>query len=105
MLGPAGDADVVERRYRDGSAVLETTWRTDGGELVLTDGMIAEVEGKLLPTSCLVRRIEARGRTVDCTFRLDPRFGRERRRPGVRSSPAGLVFFDRGIALSFTADR
>lgn len=104
-LGPAGDADVVERRYRDGSAVLETTWRSGGGELVLTEGMIAEVEGALLPTSCLVRRIEARGRPVDCTFQLDPRFGRERRRPSVRSSPAVLVFFDRGIALSFTADR
>jgi GH15 family glucan-1,4-alpha-glucosidase len=104
-LGPAGDADVLERRYRDGSAVLETTWRSGGGELVLTEGMIAEVEGALLPTSCLVRRIEARGRPVDCTFQLDPRFGRERRRPSVRSSPAVLVFFDRGVALSFTADR
>jgi len=26
-LGPAGDAEVVERRYREGSAVLDTTWR------------------------------------------------------------------------------
>jgi GH15 family glucan-1,4-alpha-glucosidase len=104
-LGPAGDAEVVGRRYREGSAVLETTWRTGGGELVLTEGMIAEVEGALLPTLCLVRRIEARGGPVDCTFRLDPRFGRERRRPRVRSSPAALVFCDGGIALSFTADR
>ncbi len=104
-LGPAGDAEVVERRYRPGSAVLETTWRTDGGELVLTEGMVAEVEGELLPTFCLVRRIEARGGAVDCLLRLDPRFGPERRRPRVRSSPAALVLVDGGIALSFTADR
>jgi GH15 family glucan-1,4-alpha-glucosidase len=104
-LGPAGDAGVVERRYRPGSAVLETTWHTAGGELVLIEGMIAEVEGALLPTSCLVRRIEARGRPVGCTFQLDPRFGRERRRPRARSSRAALVFLDGGIALSFSADR
>src|SRR5262245_1238747 len=104
-LGPAGDADIVERRYRDGSAVLETTWHTGGGELVLTEGMIAEVEGALLPTSCLVRRIEARGRPVECTFQLDPRFGRERRRPRVRTSRAALVLLDGGLALSCTADR
>jgi GH15 family glucan-1,4-alpha-glucosidase len=104
-LGPARDADVVERRYRPGSAVLETTWRTDGGELVLTEGMVAEVEGALLPRMCLVRRIEARGGSVDCLLQLDPRFGPERRRPRVRSSPAALVLVDGGTALSFTADR
>ncbi|HEY7068892.1 MAG TPA: glycoside hydrolase family 15 protein [Acidimicrobiales bacterium] len=104
-LGPAGDAEVVGRRYRPGSAVLETTWRTDGGELVLTEGMVAEVAGALLPTFCLVRRIEARGAAVECVLQLDPRFGPERRRPRARSSPAGLVLVDGGLALSFAADR
>jgi GH15 family glucan-1,4-alpha-glucosidase len=104
-LGPAGDAEVVQRRYWDGSTVLETTWRVGGAQLVLTEGMIAEVEGSLFPTFCLVRRLEARGDVVDCVMCFDPRFGSERRRPSWRGTHAALVCVDRGMALSFTADR
>jgi GH15 family glucan-1,4-alpha-glucosidase len=104
-LGPAGDAEIVQRGYRTGSAVLETAWRVDGARLVLTEGMIAEVEGALFPTLCLVRRLEAHGAVVNCSLRFDPRFGRERRTPGVRSTPAALVCVDRGTALALTADR
>jgi GH15 family glucan-1,4-alpha-glucosidase len=104
-LGPAGDAEVVRRRYRNGSTVLETTWGAGSAQLVLTEGMVSEVEGSLFPTFCLVRRLEARGETVHCTLAFDPRFGIERRPPRARASRAGLVCVDHGIALSFAADR
>ena len=41
LLAPADDAAVPERRYRDGTSVLETTWRTDSGEVTVTDLMPA----------------------------------------------------------------
>ena len=104
-LGPAGDAEVVRRRYRSGSTVLETTWRVGSALLVLTEGMVAEVEGSLFPTLCLVRRLEAHGEPVRCTLSFDPRFGAERRAPRSRASRAALVCVDHGTALSFAADR
>src|SRR5687768_17471466 len=54
-MGPAGPATVRARRYRPGTATLETTWETTGGLLTLTEGMVGEVAGRLLPTSLLVR--------------------------------------------------
>jgi GH15 family glucan-1,4-alpha-glucosidase len=104
-MGPAGPAEVEHRGYRSHSTVLETAWRTGGARLVLTEGMVAEVAGALLPTFCLVRRLEAHGGPVSCSLRFDPRFGTERRAPRVRAGPAGIVCVDRGIALACTADR
>ena len=105
VLGPDGPAEVVERRYRDHSTVLETAWRLDGARLVLTEGMVADVQGSLFPTFCLVRRLEAQGGPVDCSLRLDPRFGAERRTPRARWRHGALVCVDRGTALALTADR
>jgi len=104
-LGPAGDADVVQRRYRSGSTVLETTWRVGGAELVLTEGMVAEVEGSRRPTFCLVRRLEARGGRADGAVCFDPRFGTGRRTPRTRPMAGGLVCVDHGVAVSLAADR
>jgi GH15 family glucan-1,4-alpha-glucosidase len=103
-LGPAGNAEVARRRYRSGSTLLETTWRVGAARLSLTDGMVAEVEGSLFPTFCLVRRLEAHGGAVDCVMCFDPRFGIERRGPRTRVTPAGLVCLDRGTALTLAAD-
>src|SRR5215216_3543563 len=64
-FGPAGQAAVISRRYRPGAAVLETTWRAGAARLILTEGMVTEVAGRLLPTMCLVRRLEARGGAVE----------------------------------------
>ncbi len=104
-LGPAGDAEVVHRRYRGGSTLLETTWRVGAAELSLTEGMVADVAGSLLPTFCLVRRLDARGGAVECAACFDPRFGIERRGPRARATPAGLVCVDHATALALTADR
>ena len=36
---------------------------TPGGRLTLTEGMVAEVSGRLLPATLLVRRLSASGPT------------------------------------------
>lgn len=80
-LGPAGDATVVARRYRPGTASLETTWRAERGRLTLHEGMIAEITGALLPSTLLVRRLTAEGGPVEAVIDFDPRLGEQRRPP------------------------
>ena len=50
---------LIERHYRPGSSVLETTWETATGLARLTDGMVADVSRDLLPQLLVVRRLEA----------------------------------------------
>jgi hypothetical protein len=64
------------RRYRDGSSVLETTWSTPDGEILLTEGMVLQVTGRLLPQALLVRRVESqRGGRGRIRVSFDPRAG------------------------------
>jgi GH15 family glucan-1,4-alpha-glucosidase len=103
-VGPSAPAELVSRRYRAGSPVLDTRWQVDGAQLAATDGMVAGVHGRLFPTLCLVRRLEARGQPVQCTLRFDPRAGVERRPLQTRRTDNGVVCVDGAIALSITAD-
>jgi GH15 family glucan-1,4-alpha-glucosidase len=82
-MGPAGAATVIARRYRPHTATLETTWDTPGGQLTLTEGMIADVRGRLLPSSLLVRRLTAAGGPVDAVVEFDPRLGEHHRPPRI----------------------
>jgi len=63
------------RRYRDRSAVLETTWRTESSEVRLTEGMVLDVSSSLIPQLVLVRRVETRGAPAIARIRFDPRRG------------------------------
>ena len=99
-LAVEGARDVT-RRYREGSAVLETTWKTPGGEVTLTEGMTLHATGRLLPQVLLVRRLDCRGARARVSLTFDPR---ESLRGGTlrRSSrPQGLVVTrgSLGIAL------
>ena len=80
-VGPATPSDPVTRRYRPHTATLETVWNVEGAELTLSEGMVAELAGRLLPTTMLVRRLTARRGPVDVTVEFDPRFG-ETQSPG-----------------------
>lgn len=82
--GPAQPAEQLQRRYRPHSATLETVWATDSGTLTLTEAMVAEVSGRLLPTTLLVRRLEADGAPAEAAVVFDPRFGERHLRPRVR---------------------
>jgi GH15 family glucan-1,4-alpha-glucosidase len=79
--GDSGGSFAVEvdeivrtsRRYLSGSAVLETTWTTRQGRAVLTEGMIADTGGSLLPQALVVRTLSCRAGTVRGRVRFDPR--------------------------------
>ncbi len=104
-MGPASGAHPVARRYRPGTATLETTWDRDGARLTLTEGMVAEPAGRLLPSTLLVRRLTAFGGPVDATVEFDPRLGETHRAPRVRRRPAGLVCTWGPVAVALDADR
>lgn len=89
-VGPATPSPVVGRRYRADSATLETTWAAGPGRLTLSEAMVAEVTGRLLPATLLVRRLTVVGGDVEAVVHFDPRLGERHRRPRVRRG-RGLV--------------
>jgi len=101
-LGPAGPATIVQRRYRPHTATLETTWElpTDR-RLTLTEAMVAEVAGRLLPSTLLVRRLTADGGPVDAVVDFDPRHGEHHEPPRTRRTGPDLVCTWGPLALSF----
>lgn len=74
-MGPAADATVVDRAYKYETATLRTTWATAGGHLTLTEAMVSDVAGQLLPTTLLARRLSATGSPIQVDIEFDPRFG------------------------------
>jgi GH15 family glucan-1,4-alpha-glucosidase len=90
-LGPAERSRPSRRRYHPASATLETTWETSSGRLTLTEGMVAEVTGRLLPTTLLVRRLQASGGPVEAVVDFDPRLGERHRPPKTQRRGDTLV--------------
>ena len=104
-IGPDEEARVRERAYRPDTATLTTTWDVDGGELELADSLVADVEGRFLPVTMLVRQLTARGRSIGVQLHLVPRFG-HRRRPSRRVSrrAGALVCEGADLAIAITSD-
>lgn len=102
--GPALPAEVIDRRYRQDTATLETTWAVGRGRLILTEAMVAEVAGRLLPATMLVRRLSAEGDAVDAVVEFDPRLGEQHRQPQVRRRGRKLVCEWGSLALSLGCD-
>ncbi|TDW79513.1 glycoside hydrolase family 15 protein [Kribbella sp. VKM Ac-2566] len=103
-LGPAATPTVVARNYRHHTATLETTWITPGGKLTLTEAMVAEVGGRLLPATVLVRRLSAVGGSVDAVVEFDPRRGEQHREPRIRHRGQDLVCQWGALAISLSCD-
>ena len=103
-LAPTHPATVISRSYRPDSATLETTWQTKDGRLTLTEGMVAEVGGRLLPSTMLVRRLTAPDGPVMAVIEFDPRLGERHRRPRAERRDAVLAccWPTTAIALSTT---
>jgi len=83
-LAPARPIELASRRYHPESVTLETTWSTDSGPLTLTEGMVAEVRGHLLPSTMLVRRLTATGGPVEAIMTFDPHLGEQHRSPRIQ---------------------
>ena len=62
--------------------------------------MVAEVAGRLLPTTVLVRRLSAEGGPVDAIVEFDPRRGKHHRAPRVGRRGLDLVCEWGSLALS-----
>jgi GH15 family glucan-1,4-alpha-glucosidase len=90
-IAPARPAAVVARRYRHHTATVETTWTVGEGRVTLTDAMVAEIAGRLLPATLLVRRLVAEGGPVEVDVDFDPRLGEHHRPPRTRHRGRNLV--------------
>ncbi|MEN3609506.1 glycoside hydrolase family 15 protein [Plantactinospora sp. ZYX-F-223] len=101
-IGPARPAEVVERRYRRHTATLRTTWAVGDRRLTLTEGMVAEVAGRMLPAMLLVRRLHAAGGPAEAVVEFDPRLGADHRPPRVRRRRSLLVCEWGSLAVSLT---
>ncbi|MGH9244732.1 MAG: glycoside hydrolase family 15 protein [Acidimicrobiales bacterium] len=104
-VGPGEGAQLVGRAYRPDSVTLSTTWAVEGGELELADSLVAEVEGRFLPGTLLVRRLTARGRGVAARLQFAPRFGYDRRPARRIARRAGALVCEHGdLAVAVTSD-
>jgi GH15 family glucan-1,4-alpha-glucosidase len=107
-LVPARPIALANRRYRPGSVTLETTWNTDTGPLTLTEGMVAEISGQLLPSSMLVRRLTASEGPVEATITFDPRLGEHHPIPRIQHRHRDRVLVcswrTSAVALRTTSD-
>jgi GH15 family glucan-1,4-alpha-glucosidase len=102
--GPAEPARVLARHYRPGTATLETTWTTSNAQLVLTEGMVAELGSSLLPSTLLVRRLAAAGAPVQVEINFDPRVGDTHRAPHVGHRRTGLVCTWKSLAVALATN-
>lgn len=103
-LGPRLPHRVAWRRYRSGTATLETTWAVGEARLTLTEAMVAEVAGRTLPATLLVRRLTAEAAPVEAIIDFDPRLGERHRRPSVSRRAHGLVCQWGALAISLACD-
>jgi GH15 family glucan-1,4-alpha-glucosidase len=93
QLGPEVPFEV-DRRYRPGTNVLETTFHTDKGVIRVTDALTIP-DARLGPGRELQRRVEGLSGRVPVRWRVEPRFGyggrpvRTGRRSGVPVAGTG----------------
>jgi GH15 family glucan-1,4-alpha-glucosidase len=85
----------AERRYLDGTNVLETTFRTASGAVRVTDAMVLTGMAGLAPMRDVARKVEGVEGRVPMRWSVEPRlfYGRHDVRIGRRD---GRVFFSHG---------
>ena len=108
-LEPVGTFEA-ERRYLEGSNVLETTFATADGRVRVTDAMTLTDSRRISPMRELVRKVEALSGTVPMRWALEPRFGygraetRIERRSGRWFALAGADALVLGVSAADKGD-
>ena len=85
----------VERTYKRGSNVLETTFTTNQGAVRLTDAMTLTDDRRLSPFRELTRKVEGLSGTVGLRWTFEPRFEYGERRRAI-TRRAGRWFIECG---------
>ena len=67
------DVRATHRRYRDGSALLETDVTTDEGDASFTEGFVADTSSSLLPQALVVRILSCTNGRIRARVRFDPK--------------------------------
>ena len=100
-LHPAGEF-TAERRYREGTNVLETTFRAKTGSARVTDAMTLHDRTSLAPLRELVRIVDGLEGHVELSWRFVPRldFGRRELRLTDRAGARVAVNGKDALALS-----
>ncbi|MGN6574672.1 MAG: glycoside hydrolase family 15 protein [Nocardioides sp.] len=98
-VAPTGETTRVERRYRDGTLVLETELHTDDGVVRLVDAMPVRERDLVL-----VRRIEGVSGTVAMRSELVARFDYGHDVPWVRNDDGRIRLFTGPDAMTLDSD-
>jgi GH15 family glucan-1,4-alpha-glucosidase len=101
-LAPAA-AFESERRYREGSNILETTFRVSDGSVRVTDGMTLAARNELTPLRELVRKAECLSGKVELVWRFEPRLQYARRTCALERRAGRIVAEAGGEAIVFSA--
>jgi GH15 family glucan-1,4-alpha-glucosidase len=93
------------RRYLEGTLVLQTTFRTGGGEVQLTDFFTMRRGGRHNPRRQILRIMEGTRGRVSMRVRAEPRFDYGEVRPWVRKRDISVftaIGGDVGLVISST---
>jgi GH15 family glucan-1,4-alpha-glucosidase len=107
-IAPTSSPTEVERRYLDGTLVLETTFRTATGVAVLTEAMATGEDSDphalgRSATHLLVRHVECRTGSVEIAVRFVPRPEYGLVVPLIEAVPGGLLVRGGAERLTLTS--
>ena len=88
-IRPSDPEATSERRYRDGSLVLDTTFTAGGGRVRVTDCFAMRLGGQQRPHHELIRVVEGVEGEVDVDVVIEPRFDYGSLRPWLRLHDSG----------------
>jgi len=93
---------TVERRYLERTNVLETTFHTDRGVVVVTDAFTID-NSQVAPWRELVRKVEGRAGNVPMSWRFEPRLDYGRRTPEIERRGDAVLARDGQLQVALLA--
>jgi GH15 family glucan-1,4-alpha-glucosidase len=93
----------AERRYREGTNVLETTFRTASGSVRVTDAMTLHDRTTISPLRELARVVDGVEGSVELGWRFEPRLDFGRRRLRTRREGPALIAANGREALALSS--